>query len=357
MYTTCLFCYRPLGSNREIEAFPVGRRLAFDTRKGRLWVICAECRQWNLTPLDERWEAIESCERRFRSTRLRFSTGNIGVAQLEEGLSLVRIGDALRPELAAWRYGRRLRQLSTGNSLPALAGRANLAAQSAIDRVIRSVFRMNPEIEPAAWVRIHRRGNAVLEVVRRPGQTPAVLRYRHLEEAELVRPERYQPWMLSVATDQGRITLSGNEALRATGKLLAAINGTGAGDDDVRSAVQKLDDAGDREGYFSRIVALALRTSWGRQPEAIDELYEVAAAVSADVNSVPELASQAELVALHLSGRSFWGRGGLGSRPRTALPRLPLVDRLALEMAANEDAERRALRGELWLLERAWREA
>jgi hypothetical protein len=26
-------------------------------------------------------------------------------------------------------------------------------------------------------------------------------------------------------------------------------------------------------------------------------------------------------------------------------------------MAANEDAERRALRGELWSLERAWREA
>ena len=137
---------------------------------------------------------------------------------------------------------------------------------------MRSVFRMNLEIEPAAWVRIHRRGNAVLEVVHRTGQTPAVLRYRHLEEAELVRPERYQPWMLSVATDQGRITLSGNEALRATGKLLAAINGPGAGDDDVRSAVQKLDDAGDREGYFSRIVALALRTSWGRQPEAIDAL-------------------------------------------------------------------------------------
>ena len=37
--------------------------------------------------------------------------------------------------------------------------------------------------------------------------------------------------------------------------------------------------------------------------------------------------------------------------------RLPLVDRLALEMAANEDTERRALAGELLELERAWREA
>jgi len=33
------------------------------------------------------------------------------------------------------------------------------------------------------------------------------------------------------------------------------------------------------------------------------------------------------------------------------------VDRLALEMAANEDTERRAMDGELTELERAWRDA
>ena len=31
--------------------------------------------------------------------------------------------------------------------------------------------------------------------------------------------------------------------------------------------------------------------------------------------------------------------------------------RLALEMALHEEQERRALEGELWMLERAWREA
>jgi hypothetical protein len=365
MYTTCLFCYRALGANREIETFPVGRRLAFDANRGRLWVVCGECRQWNLTPLDERWEAVEECERRFRGTRLRFSTDNIGMAQLPDGLSLVRIGEALRPEIAAWRYGRRLWPWgpSTGPALqrfgrlPALANRvanraadrAHVAAQSAIDRVLRSVFRVRGEFETAAWVRIHRRGSAVLEVIRHGTEPPAVLRYLHLEQAELIRPERHQPWLLSVETDRGPMTLSGSEALRTTGKLLAAINGSGASDADVRAAVQKLDDAGDREGYFTRIVALALRTSWGREPAAVESLCE--AVVPADG------ASQAEQVALHLSGRSFWGRGGLDSRPRTTLLRLPLVDRLALEMAANEDAERRALRGELWSLERAWREA
>ena len=39
------------------------------------------------------------------------------------------------------------------------------------------------------------------------------------------------------------------------------------------------------------------------------------------------------------------------------LHRLPDVDRLALEMAANEDAERQALHGELAELREAWREA
>ena len=56
MYSTCLFCHSDLGANEVIEHFPVGRRLAFDEDKGRLWVICRSCERWNLTPLDERWE-------------------------------------------------------------------------------------------------------------------------------------------------------------------------------------------------------------------------------------------------------------------------------------------------------------
>jgi hypothetical protein len=58
-----------------------------------------------------------------------------------------------------------------------------------------------------------------------------------------------------------------------------------------------------------------------------------------------------------LTGRAFWGRGGLGSADRQLLVRTPLVDRLALEMAAHEDAERAALAGTLAALEAAWREA
>src|ERR671933_2075852 len=101
MSSPCLFCHAALGHNEVIEHFPVGRRLAFDAAKGRLWVICARCRRWNLSPIEERWEAIEECERRFRATRTRVSTEHIGLARLPEGLELVRIGAPLRPEFPA----------------------------------------------------------------------------------------------------------------------------------------------------------------------------------------------------------------------------------------------------------------
>ena len=130
MYTTCMFCKRPVGSNEVIETFPVGRRLAFDAERGRLWVVCRKCERWNLTPLEERWEAVEQCERIFRETRVRVSTDNIGLARHPEGLTLVRIGEPLRPEFAAWRYGdqfgRRRRKVAVASGI-AVAAAAGLA--------------------------------------------------------------------------------------------------------------------------------------------------------------------------------------------------------------------------------------
>ena len=110
LYSTCLHCNAALGRNEVVEHFQVGRRLAFDGAKGRLWVICQACQRWNLTPLEERWEAIEECERLFRDTRLRTSTDNIGLARGPAGMDLIRIGAPLRHEIAAWRYGAALQR-------------------------------------------------------------------------------------------------------------------------------------------------------------------------------------------------------------------------------------------------------
>ena len=105
MYSTCLHCNKALGTNDVLETLPIGRRVAFDASQGRLWVVCRQCAKWNLVPFDTRLESIDACERLYRDTATRYSTGSIGLARTKEGLDLVRIGAALRPEFASWRYG------------------------------------------------------------------------------------------------------------------------------------------------------------------------------------------------------------------------------------------------------------
>ncbi|NOT06902.1 MAG: hypothetical protein HOP28_01725 [Gemmatimonadales bacterium] len=349
MYTTCLFCNSELGTNSVLPTFPVGARLAFDSSRGRLWVICSSCERWNLSPLEERWEAIEDCERRFRSTKVRYSTDNIGLAYLPEGLALVRIGPALKPEIAAWRYGRLL-----GRWLPAarrdpilrLARRWARQGEAAADFTFRRVLGVHLGYDLSTWLRVHGQSDRVVAVTRGDDGEAAVIRAKHLDDSELLRPDPRAPWQLIVRHDRGFATLTGDDGLHVAGKLLAVLNGGGASEADVRYAVSKLEDATNPDGYFARVAAIAMRSSWGRVPDA---------PAAAAVDDPPS--SDAERLALHLTKRSFWGRGGIGSEPRTRLPRLPLADRLALEMAANEDVERRALEGELAALHSAWRGA
>jgi hypothetical protein len=354
MYSTCLFCNGPLGANEQIAAFPVGRRLAYDPARGRLWVICDRCGRWNLSPLDERWEAIDECERLFRGTFLRYSTDNIGLARIEEGLELVRIGPALLPEIASWRYGARIQRYASetngaGRAVALVrrgAGLHRWVARRAASALAGYATSVGLSDEAMLRLRTFRRGDAVLARTIDEQGTPIVIRYAHLGAAELIRPERDKPWRLVVRHDAGVARLAEEVGLRTAGKMLASLNFGVASNAEVQHAIAKLDEAGDREGYFTRVASLAMRTQWGRVPDAPDEgLIE------------PAGSSFAERIALQLANRSFWGRGGTGSDETTPLFRLPSVDRLALEMASNEDIERRALQGELEALAAAWKEA
>jgi hypothetical protein len=369
MYTTCLWCNESLGRNEVLPSFPVGVRFAFDAVKGRLWVICPQCDRWNLTPLDERWETIDDCERLFRGTHLRYSTDRIGLAQLREGIDLVRVGDALRPELAAWRYGRLLARLASPAASRAsrgvalvtrtmvgaveraerAAGRAARLTRPIAERLIAPLRDVAPRGEDAQlWWRLHVRGERIAHVcAAHDGErvVPAVVRNRHLIRAELVRPnDREEPWRLDVPHDDGVLTLRGIDGLRVAGKLLATLNTRWPAEETVGLAVRKLEDAGQLAGYFHRVISLAMRTRWGRVEHA-------------PARPVSSAWTTTEALALYITNRSFWSRGGIGSESRTPLPRVQMVDRLALEMAANEDVERRALEGELSELEAAWREA
>ena len=307
MYHHCIFCAADLGSNEALEAFPVGRRLAFDGARGRLWVICRRCERWNLSPLETRWEAIEAAERRFARTLTRASTENIGLARLDEGLELIRIGRPARPEFAAWRYGdqfgrRRRRFLFTTVTLGTLG--VGLAAGSALIAGGAAL---------ALPVHLYNLGRAA----RRQLGRGAVI---HDEEgraitvpevqfgAPKIRPSDGHPdgWILDLGAIESDVrTLSGPAAVEALAVLLPRVNVSGAGAAQVGNAVRQIEEAGHPAAYFREIE--------------------------------------------HRARRAGWGYGTLATLPREI--------RLAAEMAAHEEHEREALEGELARLERAWRDA
>jgi hypothetical protein len=98
------------------------------------------------------------------------------------------------------------------------------------------------------------------------------------------------------------VHLVGEEAERAAGYVLPAINWAGAEKREVEQAVQLIEDS--RKAPSEFVHDLARRAAMGKR-----------------------------------------------------LQEVPNATRLALEMAAHEDSERRAMEGELALLEAAWRQA
>jgi hypothetical protein len=108
MFTRCIFCHSAFRSEGPIEHFPVGGRIAFDPGRGRLWAICGSCRRWNLAPIEDRWEALDELDRLSRDRgQLLSQTDNIALIRAD-GIELVRVGRAGLTEEAWWRYGREL---------------------------------------------------------------------------------------------------------------------------------------------------------------------------------------------------------------------------------------------------------
>ena len=380
MYATCTFCYQSLRANTLLETFPVARRVAFDPAKGCLWAVCPACGRWNLAPMEERWDAADECERRFRRTTLRYSSGNIGLAWLADDLELIRVGAALRPEVAAWRYGRTLYRRRPMRTVLADRGARLLAGVVAAVYPGWALARAPRDARAtASRLLATLRGSRVIDLVqlaggggpesfeartaapviapRSGGDVPlAVVRYRHLLHAALVRPEPGQPWSLRIPHDHGTPVVAGDRGVRLAARLLSMINGSERGGGFSREllegAVAKVDESAQADGYFNRVLAIALRTRWGREREPTLD-----GSVATAVSPLTMPASPTERLAFALTGRTFWGNGGIGSEPSTALLDVPLVDRLALEMAAHEESERRALDGELAELAAAWREA
>jgi hypothetical protein len=325
VYRRCLFCTADLGANDALP-FAVGRRFAFDEAKGRLWVICPTCARWNLTPLEERWEAIEEAERLYRATRRRVATDHIGLADVGGAVELVRIGEPLRPEFAAWRYGaeflkRRTKALVFGAvdaavtlGVMAAAGAAGMAGIAFNGtsgglgqlRMLQERRRGGTPLRlpDGAIVRVFSFSAANAMLVRQPdgsvglrvaGAVPRDDR-PWATKLGLARAYRDAPWML----------LTSEQALPILRTLLPFANGSGARRRVVDAAVGRLE----------------------RQQDVRALLHE----------SIPV-------------------KGGNWSIPDRPLFHVEADARLALEMALHEDDERAALEGELQALEDRWRQA
>lgn len=109
MFHTCAFCNAPFDGDGGPSGLGVGRRLAFDEWRGRLWVVCSKCSRWNLTPLDDRLERIEAVARVARDEgRIAAATEQVALIRWQR-YDFVRVGKPLRVELSTWRYGERMR--------------------------------------------------------------------------------------------------------------------------------------------------------------------------------------------------------------------------------------------------------
>ena len=323
MYSTCLFCTKPLGANESIETFPVGKRLAFDAAKGRLWVVCPHCERWNLTPLEERWEAIEQGEKLFRDARQRMSTDNIGLAKLRSGTTLIRIGDPQRPEFAAWRYGdqfgrrRRRQMLIAGGGVVALSALVAGGVSAGV-----GIGGFGWMLAKSAQNLIHGSPEQIVAKIRDRSGAMMHVRRRHLGETRLTRGVDGS-LAIDLRFKNGHAEFTGREAERIAAIVIPKVNRFGGDKKAVASAVEELESTGGAEGYLERLT------------------------------SISETLTRAHSSAM----RRNWWDGRKNSKISGGLFSLPQQHRLALEMALHEEAERRAIQGELADLERAWREA
>ncbi len=310
MYRTCLFCLGPLGTNDALETLPVGRTIAFDSARGRLWVVCPQCARWNLTPLEERWEAVEAAENRFRSCARRVIAQNIGLCILPDDTRLIRVGQVLPAEYAAWRYGSQLRGLAR----PALVTRwlrwlNSLVAGTVFAPGIYNRWRMIDRVNSPGGEVTLRRADLDGAVFRTHPETGAF-------QVGLVRPFAGppRPWL----------NLEGDVARTLFERMLVSVNREASPDRMLAAAVQFLGRHESGESAFR---------SMGEGESSV-----------------------AGALRVRYEGDGQWRGEWAPPNLHGYLP-IPRYRTLALEMALHEDAERKALAGELPELLARWKDA
>jgi hypothetical protein len=314
MYRHCIHCSAGLGANESMEAFPVGRTLAFDASKGRLWAVCRSCGRWNLAPIEERWEAVEDAERRFADAPRRASTGTLAMAKLRDGTKLVRVGDAPPAEVAVRRYGkvfgrRRLNfHLFGGGMLVAQILPLGLPVTLATFAVL--ILATGAGGGSWQWSVV---SHGTPDGAARP------LRVRHLgglsAGIEGDGTLRVELPAAPRAVPEEPVVVRGEAAARILTRALPDANRRGGHPDDVLHAVSVIQDRGGAEAHLRAALRHSMLLDY---PSPVWSFREV-----------------------------------MGWKDPPPAP----IETMALEIALHEEQERRAMEGELRVLEAAWREA
>ena len=313
MYTRCLVCQAPFSENDTLEYLPRGRRVAFDAERGRLWVVCLRCKRWSLVPLLDRWEALEELEK-IAVDRGHLLSRTDNIALLAAGpVEIVRVGRSERREEAWWRYGRELRARRKRFKQVSLAGTAVGAA--AIGGWMTGgiglfgawlLWEHAPRftIRGARWLRF---GSAAWRGRRECANCGYLFRSLPYGDRAGLRIEAGggdEPLVVARScpacgtmpdADEG-LRLTGPDAERTLQRVLAYHHFEGASEKRINSATRLIEEVGGSEGLSRVLVKQGTR---------------------------------------------------LGNLPRTGS--------IALEISANEDAERRLLQLELASLEAHWK--
>jgi hypothetical protein len=149
------------------------------------------------------------------------------------------------------------------------------------------------------------------------------VRRRHLAETSLSRTEEGQ-LALDLRFKDGSDRFTGREAERIASIIIPKVNRYGGSKKAVAQAVDEIESLGSAEGYIDYLTKISRDYT---RPSKRGKKYQ------------------------RYFREQDWQAGDKG------LFGLPNSHRLALEMALHEEAERRAMQGELQELERAWRDA
>ena len=312
MYSDCLRCNRFLGRNTELTQLPVGRRIAFDPTRARLWVVCKSCQQWNLVPLEERWEALEECERLVKGAEIRADGAGVGLARTAGGLELFRASGISDADIANARYGRRLENRQRLLQL-IFAGLGLLAVGVGVRATISSaspMFGVYIGVAAAYWLfHIWRHPPRGWVRVVTPAGRSAIVWPWQLKGVRLEMPSEDKPPELVVPRHRADLRLRGDEAADFLAGLLPKLNGADCVDASIRRAVNVVTEA-EAQGRRKVKQARRKKSRGGRQDSQ--------------------------------TGFRPWQRLAIASsrRPLTAV--IPEY-RLALEMAVMEEVEQREL--------------